>query len=95
MQNYHNFVYCEEEREMHPNCDFAGVGLTPWFPLATGILARLWSQLTATKRAQENQAHHSCIRRKTKLSLTVQMHRCNRPLRKDRKYDQLHSFLAP
>lgn len=56
MQNDHNFVYCEEEREMRPYCDLAGVGLTPWFPLATDNLARLWSQLTATKRAQENQA---------------------------------------
>ena len=95
MQNYHNFVHCEEEREMHPYCDFAGVGLILWSPLATGILARLWSQLTAAKRAQENQAHHSYIRRKTKLSLTVQMHRCSRPLKKVRKSDQLIHPLSP
>jgi aryl-alcohol dehydrogenase-like predicted oxidoreductase len=55
MQNYHNLIYREEEREMHPYCDFAGVGLIPWSPLATGILARPWSQLGATDRAKKNQ----------------------------------------
>ncbi|KAF3050195.1 hypothetical protein E8E11_007366 [Didymella keratinophila] len=55
MQNYYNLIYREEEREMHPYCDFAGVGLIPWSPLATGILARPWSQLGATDRAKKNQ----------------------------------------
>ncbi|KAJ4311075.1 CSG1/SUR1-like protein [Neodidymelliopsis sp. IMI 364377] len=55
MQNYHNLIYREEEREMHPYCDFAGIGLIPWSPLATGILARPWSEMGATKRAQDNQ----------------------------------------
>ncbi|KAL5466105.1 hypothetical protein PMIN07_003802 [Paraphaeosphaeria minitans] len=43
MQNYHNLLYREEEREMHPYCAHAGIGLIPWSPLAQGKLARPWS----------------------------------------------------
>ena len=39
MQNHYNLIYREEEREMIPYCDLTGVGLTPWSPLARGILA--------------------------------------------------------
>ncbi len=39
MQNHHNLVYREEEREMNPYCIKTGVALTPWSPLARGILA--------------------------------------------------------
>ena len=39
MQNHYNLVYREEEREMNPYCAQTGVGLTPWSPLARGILA--------------------------------------------------------
>ena len=39
MQNHYNLVYREEEREMNPYCARSGVGLTPWSPLARGILA--------------------------------------------------------
>lgn len=39
MQNHYNLVYREEEREMNPYCRSSGVGLTPWSPLARGILA--------------------------------------------------------
>ncbi len=39
MQNHYNLVYREEEREMNPYCEATGVGLTPWSPLARGILA--------------------------------------------------------
>ena len=39
MQNHYNLVYREEEREMNPYCAHSGVGLTPWSPLARGILA--------------------------------------------------------
>lgn len=38
MQNHYNLVYREEEREMNPYCEKTGVGLTPWSPLARGIL---------------------------------------------------------
>ncbi|KAI8814932.1 aldo/keto reductase [Cladochytrium replicatum] len=39
MQNYHNLIYREEEREMNAYCLDAGIGLTPWSPLAGGILS--------------------------------------------------------
>ncbi len=39
MQNHYNLIYREEEREMIPYCAGTGVGLTPWSPLARGILA--------------------------------------------------------
>ncbi|CAI6340373.1 unnamed protein product [Periconia digitata] len=54
MQNYHNLTYREEEREMHPYCAFAGIGLIPWSPLAQGVLARPWAT-TATTRVESDQ----------------------------------------
>ncbi|MEX2327589.1 MAG: aldo/keto reductase, partial [Pseudomonadales bacterium] len=39
MQNHYNLIYREEEREMNPYCLATGVGITPWSPLARGILA--------------------------------------------------------
>ncbi|KAL4921723.1 NADP-dependent oxidoreductase domain-containing protein [Aspergillus aurantiobrunneus] len=42
MQNYHNLISREEEREMIPYCLDAGIGLIPWSPLARGLLARPW-----------------------------------------------------
>lgn len=39
MQNHYNLVYREEEREMIPYCQDAGVGIIPWSPLARGFLA--------------------------------------------------------
>jgi aryl-alcohol dehydrogenase-like predicted oxidoreductase len=53
MQNYHNLLYREEEREMIPYCKATGVGLIPWSPIARGILARPWSQ--ETHRAKNDQ----------------------------------------
>ena len=38
MQNHYNLVYREEEREMIPYCLKNGVAITPWSPLARGIL---------------------------------------------------------
>ena len=38
MQNHYNLVYREEEREMIPYCVKSGVAITPWSPLARGIL---------------------------------------------------------
>ena len=39
MQNHYNLIYREEEREMNPYCVSTSVALTPWSPLARGILA--------------------------------------------------------
>ena len=38
MQNHYNLVYREEEREMIPYCESQGIAVTPWSPLARGIL---------------------------------------------------------
>lgn len=54
MQNYHNLLYREEEREMHPYCNHAGVGLIPWSPLAQGTLARPWKKDEDSTRAETN-----------------------------------------
>ena len=55
MQNHYNLVYREEEREMIPYCASTGVGVTPWSPLARGILAGSYRgdfESGATKRSQ-------------------------------------------
>ena len=46
MQDYHNLLYREEEREMLPLCADQGVGVIPWSPLARGRLTRPWSAST-------------------------------------------------
>jgi len=40
MQNHHNLLYREEEREMFPTMKLFGVGCIPWSPLARGLLTR-------------------------------------------------------
>lgn len=54
MQNYHNLLYREEEREMIPYCKATGVGLIPWSPMARGILARPWSSRTSIRESSDN-----------------------------------------
>jgi len=39
MQPHYNLIYREEEREMIPQCIDQGVGIIPWSPLASGVLA--------------------------------------------------------
>ncbi|GES62608.1 versiconal hemiacetal acetate reductase [Aspergillus terreus] len=46
MQNLYNLLYREEEREINPFCRAEGIGLVPWSPLARGLLARPWNQVT-------------------------------------------------
>jgi len=46
MQNHYNLLYREEEREMIPLCVDQGVGVTPFSPLARGLLARPWAEVT-------------------------------------------------
>lgn len=52
MQNYHNLLYREDEREMLRLCAAEGIGVTPWSPLARGKLARPWSEEPPTERAR-------------------------------------------
>jgi aryl-alcohol dehydrogenase-like predicted oxidoreductase len=46
MQNHYNLLYREEEREMLPLCQDAGIGVLPWSPLARGRLTRSPSETT-------------------------------------------------
>lgn len=57
MQNHHNLVYREEEREMIPLCLDQGVGTLPWSPLARGFLTgkRTRDQPRPTRRARNDE----------------------------------------
>ncbi len=46
MQNHYNLIYREEEREMMPLCAEEKIAVTPYSPLASGRLARDWSEST-------------------------------------------------
>ncbi len=46
MQNHLNLLYREEEREMMPLCREERIAVTPYSPLASGRLARSWSETT-------------------------------------------------
>ncbi|MEF3092489.1 aldo/keto reductase [Raoultella sp. WB_B2P2-3] len=47
MQDHYNLIYREEENEMLPLCNRAGVSVIPWSPLARGRLTRPWGETTA------------------------------------------------
>lgn len=53
MQNHYNLIYREEEREMLPLCRELGIAVTPWSPLARGLLAG--SRAAQTTRAVTDQ----------------------------------------
>lgn len=53
MQNHYNLIYREEEREMVPLCADLGVGVTPWSPLARGLLARSPEGVNTPRRQQD------------------------------------------
>ena len=57
MQNHYNMIYREEEREMIPFCQDENIALTPYSPLASGILTRDWSETTF--RSETDQVQHS------------------------------------
>jgi 1-deoxyxylulose-5-phosphate synthase len=57
MQNHLNLIYREEEREMLPLCMEEGIGVTPYSPLASGILTRDWSE--TTYRSETDQVQRS------------------------------------
>lgn len=46
MQNHYNLIYREEEREMMPLCVEEKIAVTPYSPLASGRLARDFSEST-------------------------------------------------
>lgn len=50
MQNLHNAIYREEEREMIPALQKFGMGMIPWGPLAQGYLARPHDKFMESQR---------------------------------------------
>jgi aryl-alcohol dehydrogenase (NADP+) len=57
MQNHYNVIYREEEREMIPLCRKEGVGITPFSPLARGLVTgeRKLGNVGDTVRAQTDE----------------------------------------
>ena len=53
MQDHYNLLYREEEREMLPLCEYEGIGVIPWSPLARGRLTRDWDEATARSQTDE------------------------------------------
>lgn len=53
MQNYHNLIAREEEREMIPYCLDSGVSLIPWSPVARGALARPWASRSSLRETTD------------------------------------------
>ncbi|MFK7914794.1 MAG: aldo/keto reductase [Pseudomonadales bacterium] len=53
MQNHHNLLYREEEREMNPLCVDQNIALMPWSPLARGKLTRDWNAETVRSKTDE------------------------------------------
>ncbi|KAJ7631945.1 NADP-dependent oxidoreductase domain-containing protein, partial [Mycena polygramma] len=51
MQNHHNLLYREKEREMFPTLKHFSVGAIPWPPLARGPLTRMPSSLYTESEA--------------------------------------------
>ena len=54
MQDYYNLIYREEENEMIPYCNYTGVGLLPWSPIARGALARPWDGRDSHREQHDN-----------------------------------------
>ncbi len=53
MQDQYSLLMREEEREMHPYCRSAGIGVIPWSPLARGRLTRPWDATTSRSATDE------------------------------------------
>ena len=71
MQNFHNLIYREEEREMIPYCRASGVGIIPWSPVARGVLTRPWDD-RITKREETDNFLKSIIRsRETEVDKAI------------------------
>jgi len=53
MQSQYNLITREDERELIPLSVDAGIGLTPWSPLARGRLTRDWDATTARSETDQ------------------------------------------
>jgi len=70
MQNFHNILYREEEREMNPFCKATGVGLIPWSPVAAGALARPLSRIQDSARGT-SEHFSSFVKNMTEADKTI------------------------
>jgi len=59
MQNHFSLMYREEEREVNKYCEYAGIGLIPWGPLAAGQLARPLAVQSESARAKASVAQRT------------------------------------
>jgi aryl-alcohol dehydrogenase-like predicted oxidoreductase len=71
MQNYHNLLNREEEREMIPYCLDTGVGLIPWSPLARGVLARPWSDRNTLRENTDMAMNMLGLRREVEADVAI------------------------
>ena len=53
IQNHYNIIYREDERELSQLLEEEGISMTPFSPLATGVVCRLWEDKNS-KRANED-----------------------------------------
>ena len=70
MQNLHNLIYREEEREMNPLCVDQHVSLTPWGPLSNGMLARAHEFVNAEQAIDSKRATSDYFQNIFKENLT-------------------------
>ncbi|KAG9048188.1 hypothetical protein FS837_000534 [Tulasnella sp. UAMH 9824] len=61
MQNLHNAIYREEEREMAPLLQDLGVGMIPWSPLARGFLTRSLNQDRLKDETERGKSDHFSV----------------------------------
>ncbi|KAH0584694.1 hypothetical protein H2248_010221 [Termitomyces sp. 'cryptogamus'] len=61
MQSEFSLLYREEEREMNAYCNYHGIGLIPWAPLAAGVLARPLEVSTTRSDSTKNTPFHNEI----------------------------------
>ncbi|KAG6855349.1 hypothetical protein H0H87_004589 [Tephrocybe sp. NHM501043] len=59
MQNEYSLLYREEEREMNAYCNYHGIGLIPWAPLAAGALARPLDATTVRSESSKTGPFHN------------------------------------
>ncbi|THU77912.1 Aldo keto reductase [Dendrothele bispora CBS 962.96] len=53
MQSEYSLLYREEEREMNAYCNYHGIGLIPWAPVAGGALTHPFGESTARTEASK------------------------------------------
>ena len=71
MQNLYNLLYREQEREMIPYCNAAGVGLVPWSPIARGVLTLPWDDRSSKRESSDVQLNRLIRSRETEADKAI------------------------